>query len=57
MFKMCFKTHRIQKIYLKINFFFSSTMKIWGVVLSNLFFIVDEKKSLFLNIFFGFNGT
>ena len=22
MFKMCFRTHRIQKIYLKINFFF-----------------------------------
>ena len=56
MFKMCFKTHRIQKIYLKKTFFFSSTMKIWGVELGNFFDGGRKKKSLFLNIFFGFYG-
>ena len=41
---MCFRTHRTKKIGLKINFFFSSTMKNWGLELSN-FFDVPKKKS------------
>ena len=44
MFKMCFRTHRTKKIGLKINFFFSSTMKNWGLELSN-FFDVPKKKN------------
>ena len=43
MFKICFRTHRIQKIGLKITFF-SSTIKNWGLELSN-FFDVPKKKS------------
>ena len=42
-FKMCFRTHRTKKIGLKINFFFSSTMKNWGLELSS-FFNVSKKK-------------
>ena len=50
MLKMCFKTHRIQKIYLKINFFFSSTIeKTTKFHPPN--FHSGWKKKLFLNIF------
>ena len=36
MFKMCFETHRIQKLYLKINFFFRPQRKFggWNLVIS-----------------------
>ena len=66
MFKMCFKAHRIQKLYLKINFFFQPQRKFGGVELSNFFdgpkklliistpriFIVDEKKKFIFKYIF-----
>ena len=51
MFKMCFKTHRIQKIYLKINFFFRPPSKKLPSSTPQIF-IVDEKKKVFFKYIF-----